>query len=135
MWTVAGKIEDPNWLIFKPTIVLYAYDGPRTFICKDMANETYLAHWCDEDDERTRFLIVPFSQSLLSALISGEIDVRDALTRNMAWIFDLNNDWNPVQAWSVEISDLPNGILPRPGVMLWNNLRPVTKLVTTRSEA
>ena len=134
MWKVCGKAISPSWLDFKPATVLYHYDGPKTFICKDPADNIYLVHWCDEDNDVIRFIVVPFSDTLLDDLTSGEIDVREALSRPpRAWIFDLNDDWVPITAWRVNIDDLPQNVLPRPGVMLWKHLKPVISRISLRS--
>jgi len=133
MWKVNGASVNPSWLDFKPAMVLYHYDGPKTFICKDPADNIYLAHWCDEDDDTTRFLVVPFSETLLEDLTSGRIDIREALYRPKTWVFDLNDDWIPTSAWRVDIDDLPLSVLPRPGVMLWKHLKPVIRAISLRS--
>lgn len=118
-WNVPGEAVSANWLDLTPKMMLYEYDGPRTFTCEDRAENLYLAHWCDEDQESIRFLVVAFSSALLHSLISGKIDVREALSRPRAWIVDLDHDWTPIRAWRVDVDDLPPGILPAPGVMLW----------------
>lgn len=120
MWNVIGKRISP-WLTLEPVVILYEYDGPKIFTCKDPADNLYLAYYCDEDAAGVRFLVVAFSDELVERLTSGIINMRDALTRPRAWIFDIDNDSNPVGAWRIDVDDLPPGMLPQPGVMLWKH--------------
>jgi hypothetical protein len=129
MWNIKGTAVAGNWLELTPETILYAYDGPRTFTCKDAVGNLYLAHWCDDDADRSRFLVVAFSETLLQELTTGGINVRDALSRPRAWIFDLDDEWDVVRCWRINVDDLPEGVLPKAGVMLWSNLP--TRIKTT----
>jgi hypothetical protein len=82
-----------------------------------------------------RFLVVPCDLDLEWRLTAGEINVRDALTRGKAWLLDFNNDWSPARCWTVDVDELPPGVLPEPGVMLYAHLRPVMARVTVRPRA
>jgi hypothetical protein len=110
MWNVQGTPIAGNWPALKPETVLYAYDGPRTFTCKDAAGNFYLAHWCDEDAVGSRFLLVAFSETQLKELTTGDIDVREALSSPRAWIVDLDDDWKVIQCWRVNVDQLPEGV-------------------------
>jgi hypothetical protein len=79
-----------------------------------------------------RYLVVPFSADLERRLVTGQISLRDALTQSRAWIFDLNNSWEPVRAWRVEVDMLPWDALPRPGAMLYAHLQPVISSAKAR---
>jgi hypothetical protein len=135
MWHVAGNQVAHNWLRQDPVRVLYEFDGPKIFLCKDIPGNLYLAYQCDESEELLRFLVVPFSEDLERRLTSGEMNVRDALTRAKAWLFDFGNDWSPLSCWEINVDDLPPGVLPEPGVMLWPHLQPVMNRVTLRPSA
>ncbi len=131
MWHVVGKSVHP-WMDLTPETVLFAYDGPKTFTCKDGADDLFLAHYCDEDENSVRFLVVAFSELLLERLMNGKINMRDALTRPRAWLFDVDHDAKPVRAWRIDVDELPAGILPEPGVMLWRHLPRVTERMLSR---
>ena len=60
MWSISGRqIEASRFSPFIPVTVLYEFDGPRTFTVNDADGELCLAHWCDEDDDVSRFLVAP----------------------------------------------------------------------------
>jgi hypothetical protein len=47
MWRVKGTPLPPhNWPDPWPVNVLYDFDGPRIFTCKDRAGSLYLAYRC-----------------------------------------------------------------------------------------
>jgi hypothetical protein len=125
MWQVNGTEVPASWLSFEPTRVLYEFDGPKIFTCRDATGQLYLAYQCDEDREALRFLVVPFSEDLERRLTAGAIDVRDALSRPQAWLFDLGNDGSPLRCWQVDVEGLPPDVLPKPGVLLWADLPPI----------
>ena len=128
LWQVKGTPKNPDWLDLEPIEVLYDFDGPRIFICKDGPGNTYLAYLCGDDRNTVRYLVVPCSDSLKERLISGKINLRDALSQGKAWVFDLDNDWKPRSASRVNVDDLPEDALPEPGVMLYAHLTPIVKL-------
>lgn len=123
MWYVNGNSVSGTWLNIEPVRVLYDFDGPRIFICKSVTQELFLAFQCGEENRIMRFLIVPFSEDLERRLTAGEINLRDALTRPLAWVFDVNYGWEVVGVWKVEIDDLPANVIPKAGIMLWPHLQ------------
>ena len=122
MWNVVGAPIAHDWIDFEPIDTLYYFDFPMIFTCKDVAGNLYLAYNCDCDSNGLRFLVVPCDDSLVVSLVNGKINLRDALCKNRAWIFDLNKKWESVSAWSVDVYELPNDALPRPGTMLYSGL-------------
>ena len=123
MWQVRGTVVNPSWLTLQPHRVLYSYDGPRIFTCRDAAENQYLAYLCDEDDAFVRFVVAPCDEWAERELTTGMVDVQEVLSRYRSWIFDLNHDWQPVRAWRIDPPyRLPAGVLPNPGVMLWRHL-------------
>jgi hypothetical protein len=132
MWNVKGVPENANWLTFEPIRILDEFDIPCAFVCKDTPGNTYLAYLCGQDRQGVRYLVVPCSDDLERELVTGKINLRDALTKNRAWIFDLNTHWDPVRAWRISVDDLPANILPNPGVMLYAHLPRVVNAMTAR---
>jgi hypothetical protein len=131
MWDVPGQqLTIPDGFDLELVRVLYEYDGPRIFTCKDTAGKLLLAYLCSEDRTSQRFLLVPFDSGMEQQLTSGQISLRDALTRPAARIVDVGNDGRPVAIWRVEVEKLPGGVLPQPGVMLWANLQPAVNGTT-----
>jgi hypothetical protein len=125
MWQVPGKRIDAGlFKPFEPVEVLYEFEGPRTFTHKDSAGQLCLAHWCDTDPELNRFIIVPFTDSLVHKLKTGEITLGDALDQPRVWVLDLAHPGDVREVWSVELTDLPTDVLPKAGTMLWPSLEP-----------
>jgi len=133
MWPVNGKPVQSGWLDLKPETILYDFDGPRIFTCKDVPGNLYLAYQCGKGPGRMRFLVVPFHQYLEWKLTTGQIDLREALASVRAWIFDLDYRWQVSDAWQVDTDNLPGNAIPKPGVMLWAHLQPVMSPVMSRS--
>src|SRR5262249_28485360 len=90
---------------------------------------------CGEDSRTMRFVVVPLSRELEQELVAGGINLREALSRPRAWVFDLRKDWTAERAWSVELEHLPRGVLPRPGVMLYRHLPSVVRQWAPRAAA
>jgi hypothetical protein len=59
-----------------------------------------------------------FSNRLVAQLEQGVISVRDALEQPRAWVLDQDTDGNVRSAWRVEVTDLPDEVLPKPGALL-----------------
>jgi Family of unknown function (DUF6575) len=123
MWQVTGKRVDVGlFQPFKPEEVLYDFDGPRTFTHRDRGGQLCLAHWCDEDEEITRFLVVPFTEQLVKKLKEGELTLLDALNQPCLWALEVTHCGEPREAWIVQFTDLPPDVLPHPGTMLLRSL-------------
>jgi len=119
MWSVPGSVIDPERFgALRPLKVLHEFDGPKTFTFRDRDGELYLAQWCDGENGAERYIAVAFSNRLLAKLEQGIISVRDALEQPRAWILDEDTDGNVHAAWRVEVADLPDEVLPKPGALL-----------------
>ena len=53
--------------------------------------ELYLAHWFDESEAVVRYLVVPFSPTLLARLEAGRMDLREALDQPRVWVVDVDD--------------------------------------------
>lgn len=123
MWRVTGKHVDVELFEpFKPEEVLYDFDGPRTFTHRDRGGQLCLAHWCDEDEEITRFLVVSFTEQLVSKIKEGELTLRDALNQPRLWALDVTHCGELREAWIVQFTKLPQDVLPHPDTMLLRSL-------------
>lgn len=123
MWTVPGREVAPERLPrLAPAEVLYDFDGPRTFTLTDADGELFLAHWCDENEHFARFVVVPFSLSLVDRLKKGQIALLEALDQPRSWVADVEPDGNVHRLWRVDLTDLPTGVLPKPGTLLFASL-------------
>jgi hypothetical protein len=133
MWQVTGTQTSASWLALEPFTVLYDFDGPRIFTCKDSSGNLFLAYQCGEDNQTMRFLVVPFSEESERKLTSGEDSLHDVLMRPHAWLFDLDFQWQIIGAWQVRVENLPTDCVPSPGVMLWSHLPSRIKAAALRA--
>lgn len=119
MWPVTGtRIEPERFRPFQPLQVLYGFDGPRTFTHQDQEGNHYLAHWCDEDDQAVRFVVVPTTALLVEHLQLGKLSVREALDQPHCWLLEVFHDGAIRDGWQVRLEDLPTDVLPEPGALL-----------------
>jgi hypothetical protein len=126
MWQIAGKnIDAAIFAPVEPVEVLYDFEGPRTFTHRDRDGQLCLAHWCDSDYDINRFIVVPFTDALVQKLKTGEITLLEAINQPHAWILDLAHSGEIREAWSVNLSNLPEDVLPKRGTMLWPSLEPL----------
>ena len=131
MSEVKGQSVDPaRFKPFEPHDVLYDFEGPKTFTFFDAEREFCLAIWFDEDRERVRYFVVPFSVALLAKLKDGQITVREALDQPRLWLVDVDNRMVPIAAIRTELSALPEDELPVPGTMLYASLETPFRLRT-----
>ena len=133
MWQVTGRMTAFDWIDLTPVNVLYEFDGPRIFTCRDNAGELLLAYQCGGDGPLSRFVLVPFTPELERRLVDGEITVREALDQPRTWLIDLNADWEISSAWQVRMEDIPSSCLPRPGAMLLPSLQQIREDVVTET--
>src|SRR5262249_42930672 len=135
MWIVLGVEVSADWLDPRPVEVLYEYDGPRIFTCRDRGGRLFLAYQCGEDRDGLRFLVVPFSEGQVWGLTRGHASLLDALLQSRARLIDVGNDWRPLRCWDVDIGSIPPRVLPAPGVMLWAHLTPIVRDALPRAGA
>jgi hypothetical protein len=124
VWQVKGQSVPADWLCLEPVAVLYDFDGPTIFTCKDVDGKLYLAYQCSEAPGRMRFLVVPFSEESVRRLSIGDLNLHDALMRPRACLIDLDYQGDVLAAWETLPENLPPKAIPAPGVMLWSHLTP-----------
>jgi hypothetical protein len=76
--------------------VFVEYDGPRLFTCQSVTDQTFLAAWAEEGEEKDLWLYLPLSQSRLATVRSGGISVRDAYLHPEGFLYlaELPHDGN-----------------------------------------
>lgn len=115
--------------------MLDEYDGPRLFTVCNSDGELHLAYWSDEDDQITRYVVVPTNCNILQSLKSGAMSVFDALNQPHTWICDLTKNGDIAHCKSISFHEIPSENLPERTAMLWPSLEPlVRQLGTTRSK-
>jgi hypothetical protein len=127
MWVPEGQQADPSLFgAFQPETTLYEYDAPLVFTCKDDQNGLLLAYNLLGGVDVLRFLVVAVDEAIIARLTSGATDIIGALRQPRTWIVDIASGWRIQRAWSTTIDQIPADCLPRPGVMLWPSLDPLS---------
>lgn len=125
MWTIHGTPTDARRFVpFVPQDVLYEFDGPRIFTLVDADGELNLVYWSDDDENQSRFVVVPTAAGIIDSLRTGEISVFDALNQPRCWACDVSPSGDINQCWRVNFNDLPRDALPAMGTMLLPALEP-----------
>lgn len=113
MGPIKGKPVSPSrFTPFTPIKVLDELDGPRLFTFHDHEDELCLAMWFDENRERVRYLIVPFSEPLVKRLEAGRLSLREALEQPRLWVLDVSQQGEPIAAMRADLDNLPAEELP-----------------------
>jgi hypothetical protein len=130
MWAPPQEQSVENGLFptFRPTEVLYEFDGPRVFTLTDRFGGLNLAVWSDEDEHIERYVVAVSSASVVAALKAGRTTVREALEQPRAWICDVKPTGEVQSIWRVETGGIPADSLPKPGTMLLPELQPLLTL-------
>jgi hypothetical protein len=128
-WNVSG-IEYPTDFFgsFEPVDILYDFDGPRIFTTNKENFGIFLAYQCAEDADLSRYIVVPANNALVDALRAGHATMRDALHQPWMWLVDRRHSGEIARARKIDFHELPEGALPRPGVLLLPSLRPVLSI-------
>jgi hypothetical protein len=135
MWKLQGKPAPGRLLALDPIEVLYEFDGPRIFTVLDSEGELDLAYWCDGDEERWRYVIVPTTPKIVAALRAGKISVWDALDQPRCWLCDSDRQGHIVECRRVDFDSIPRDALPAAGTMLLPTHVPILEPVPARSES
>lgn len=119
MFEVSGKAADPALFEpFEPADVLYEFDGPRIFTVSDSGGELNLAYLSDQDQCRSRFVVVPTTTRILDALRLGETSVYEALNQPRCWVCDVTNQGALESCLRVDFEAIPREALPAVGTAL-----------------
>ncbi|MEP7218557.1 MAG: hypothetical protein ABI876_06550 [Bacteroidota bacterium] len=104
--------------------MLFEFEGPRSYTALDNEGELLYLHQCGESGDTWQYFVVPFSESLLSDLEEGRIDLRTALEQPRLWIANIGADGvkNVVRVGNrIAIANY----LPVSGTMLYPELEPL----------
>jgi hypothetical protein len=112
-------------LSLEPVDVLYSFEGPRIFTCRDDEQRLFLAYVADESESVRRLLVVPTSPRIVEGLLSGQSSVRQALDQPWLWVVDESSDGALTTARLGDLSQVPEDFAPRPGVPLLAEHRPL----------
>lgn len=135
MWDIQGKMASTErFTPFEPVETLYEFDGPRIFTIRDSDGKLNLVYWSDEDDQTTRYVVVPTSVRILGDLRKGVLSVFDALDQPRCWLCDVALEACLSRCLLVDFEEIPRDALPAQGTMLWPTLEPLLTLRAVGSE-
>lgn len=107
MWNITGKPANfSRFQPFEPAEVLYEFDGPRIFTLIDNDDELNLVYWSDENDQICRYVVVPTTEKILTALKKRSISVFEALNQPRCWLCDSNQLGELTDCQRVEFEDI-----------------------------
>ena len=110
----------------EPERVLYEFDGPRIFTCRDSAGGLLLCYQCDEAAGRLAHVVAPVRPETVDELERGSLTVQQALDQPRIYLVEGGEDYTIARGVLLpSIDALPAGGRPLPGVMLWPELQPV----------
>lgn len=132
MWADLENKVDAGFLgPMAPEEVLSYYDGPRTFSFTSGAESVFIAHVCDELEGVERLLVAECNKESIDHLRDGSMALRDVLiTACPLYVVDRDYGANILNAWAVELGELPQDALPYPGV----TLNPESVIVSAATE-
>lgn len=97
--------------------MLYYYDEPLSFV-KSFCDSKFVFHKIDEDEKESLYIVVPVSDVVLSAAISGHVSFRSIFINNMAWIAVADHARLITRSWLTHTSKLKDDLLPESNVAL-----------------
>lgn len=129
MWAPEGKpIDRDSMGRLAPVDILFEFEEPLTFICKDPDDQPLLAHHLAAEDRISRYLVAITDNRIIQELRAGRLDLLSALQQPRCWIADTTSDWVIVNLWLVPFDRVPKDHLPTPGTMITPELDPVFRL-------
>ncbi len=127
-WVPEGQPVDPSFLgDFQPETTLYEYDAPLVFTCRDDRDGLLLAYNLLGEGDVLRFLVVAVDETVIAGLTSGRTDIIGVLRQPRTWIVDVAQGWRIQRAWRATFERIPADRLPKPAVMLWPWLDPLSE--------
>ncbi len=129
MWEPNGKEIDTSALgDLHPEEVLFAFEEPLTFTCRDRDGQMLLAHNLCAEGSVSRYLLVVTDQEFIDGLKAGRMDMLAALRQPRCWIVDFGREWEIKGLWLIASDKIPRDHLPKPGAMLTPELDPLFRL-------
>lgn len=129
MWEPDGeRIPADSWGKLTPDEILFEFEEPLTFICRDPYGLPLLAHNLSAEDGLSRYLIVVSDSPLIEDLKSGHIDLLSALNQPRCLIADFGREWKIHDLWMIPFEKIPKRVLPKAGAMLSPDIVPVLRV-------
>lgn len=118
MWSTSqpSRVDWPTGKVV-PEEVLYAYDGPLTFITT-IGLARYVFHKVDEGHSGDLFLAVGATDEIIEAIKRGALSMRGALLQRKVWIVELTDAFAVTRYWQLPANDVPTDYIPAAGLTI-----------------
>jgi hypothetical protein len=103
--------------------VLYEASTPIVFLTHTSQGQPLFAYVADDMDEEIVTLLAPVSSSGIAALKQGAFGIRETLASSWTWMHV--SDGEQAYVWAVNIDEIPDSHLPKPGTPLLPEHEPV----------
>lgn len=100
--------------------VLYSYDGPQIFTGLIGFMRALFIKF-EELDQTDLFLATPIDDGTLEYLMEGRLSLRGAISTETSWVVEAQQGLTVGRYWTCSFSDLPEDILPEPGLGLFSH--------------
>ncbi|MGU3386985.1 hypothetical protein ACLBYG_20915 [Methylobacterium sp. D53M] len=118
MWSLDTPYERPEAPIsLDPTNVLYYFDGPQIFQSKFGFLDTIFVK-SDEFEESDLWLASMTDAQTIGLIEANRLSVRGAFLNDRCWIVQTDYDMNVERFWPCKIDEIPENMIPHPGVAL-----------------
>jgi hypothetical protein len=111
-----------------PTEILFEFEEPLTFLCRDRDGGLLLAHSLSAEPGRSRYLVSISDPRIITELKAGRLDVLGALRQPRCWIVEFGPGWEILDLWLIPFDEVPKDLLPKPGAMLTPDLEPLFRI-------
>ena len=129
MWEPDGKaIANDSLGDLRPIEVLFEFEEPLTFVCRDRDGQMMLAHSLSDAVDLSRYLVVVTDERIIEELKAGRFDVLTALRQPRCWLADFGANWRVERLWLIPFGKLPKNVVPKPGAMLTPDLEPLFRI-------
>jgi hypothetical protein len=129
MWAPEGKTVKCDSLgPLAPVEVLFEFEEPLTFVCKDLDAQLLIAHNLWTDGSISRYLVSVTDDRIIQELKAGRLDVLGSLRQPRCWVADIAAGWKVVHLWLTPFDRIPRDYLPSPGAMISPELDPVFRI-------
>ncbi len=110
-------VEIPNiFNKFKIKKVLFTYDSCPMTLIFEQDNNLYLSHWCDQDADSIKYIVVAFSDHLLKELMFRKLTIFDALQQEPRYLVYCDNNGKVTNVY--QVSEVPESFMPKQGVFI-----------------
>ncbi len=119
IWEPNGTVTDTSSLgDLRPEEVLFEFEEPLTFTCRDRDGQMLLAHNLCAEGGISRYLLVATDQGIVDRLKAERLDMLAALRQPSWCIVDFGPGCEIQRLWHVPFAEIPTTMLPEANATL-----------------